>query len=221
MTDATWLSRPPSCWPSCCAGAGPFGGVPIATVAMSQAAGPLAPVVRLFGALLLTALTVTVGVDHGRNSKAAPGPSRTGGADGCRGGCCGAAGTRSPYRRVGSSGGRAGWRSPEYASRHLCRPGRVRAPSDRLRADSDAGGLGPVARGRRTHQPRYRHYPGPMRSAPAHRDRGTPPAFGPCYRARRGLWWPASSNAASKAMPTSTSRPCSTPAAISSTATTR
>ncbi len=40
----------------------PFGGVPIATVAMSQAAGPLAPVVRLFGALLLTALTVTVGV---------------------------------------------------------------------------------------------------------------------------------------------------------------
>ena len=39
----------------------PFGGVPIATVAMSQAAGPLAPTARLFGALLLTAAAGTAG----------------------------------------------------------------------------------------------------------------------------------------------------------------
>jgi len=40
----------------------PFGGVPLATVALGQAAGPLAPVVRIAGPLLLVALTVTVGV---------------------------------------------------------------------------------------------------------------------------------------------------------------
>ena len=40
----------------------PFGGVPIATVAMGQAAGPLAPTARLFGSLLLTALAAAAGV---------------------------------------------------------------------------------------------------------------------------------------------------------------
>lgn len=40
----------------------PFGGVPIATLAMGQAAGPLAGSARLFGALLLTALTAAAGV---------------------------------------------------------------------------------------------------------------------------------------------------------------
>ncbi|MDH4167956.1 MAG: apolipoprotein N-acyltransferase [Acidimicrobiia bacterium] len=40
----------------------PFGGVPLATLAMSQAQAPLAPTVRVFGALLLTALVVAVGM---------------------------------------------------------------------------------------------------------------------------------------------------------------
>jgi len=40
----------------------PFGGVPLATVALGQAGGPLAPVVRVAGPLLLVALTVAVGV---------------------------------------------------------------------------------------------------------------------------------------------------------------
>lgn len=38
----------------------PFGGVPLATLAMSQVGGPLLPTVRVFGPLLLVALTVTV-----------------------------------------------------------------------------------------------------------------------------------------------------------------
>ncbi|CAN5856004.1 apolipoprotein N-acyltransferase [soil metagenome] len=40
----------------------PFGGVPLSTLAMGQAAGPLLPVARLGGALLLIAVTVTAGV---------------------------------------------------------------------------------------------------------------------------------------------------------------
>ena len=40
----------------------PFGGVPLATLAMSQAASPLAPVVRTFGSLLLVALVVVIGL---------------------------------------------------------------------------------------------------------------------------------------------------------------
>ena len=40
----------------------PFGGVPLATLAMSQADSPLAPTVRLLGPLLLVALTATAGV---------------------------------------------------------------------------------------------------------------------------------------------------------------
>lgn len=40
----------------------PFGGVPLATLAMSQAASPLAPVVRTLGSLLLVALVVVVGL---------------------------------------------------------------------------------------------------------------------------------------------------------------
>ena len=40
----------------------PFGGVPLATIAMGQAGGPLAPVVRVAGPLLLVALTVAIGV---------------------------------------------------------------------------------------------------------------------------------------------------------------
>ena len=40
----------------------PFGGVPLATVALGQANGPLAPVVRVGGSLLLVALVVMVGV---------------------------------------------------------------------------------------------------------------------------------------------------------------
>ena len=40
----------------------PFGGVPLATLAMGQAASPLAPVVRTLGSLLLVALTVVIGV---------------------------------------------------------------------------------------------------------------------------------------------------------------
>ena len=40
----------------------PFGGVPLATLPMGQAAGPLAPVVRVGGPLLLAALVVVVGV---------------------------------------------------------------------------------------------------------------------------------------------------------------
>jgi apolipoprotein N-acyltransferase len=40
----------------------PFGGVPLASLAISQAAGPLAPVVRTGGALLLTWLTLIAGM---------------------------------------------------------------------------------------------------------------------------------------------------------------
>ena len=40
----------------------PFGGVPLATLAMSQAASPLAPVVRTLGSLLLVALVVMCGL---------------------------------------------------------------------------------------------------------------------------------------------------------------
>ena len=40
----------------------PFGGVPLASLAISQVAGPLAPVVRLGGALLLTWVTLQIGV---------------------------------------------------------------------------------------------------------------------------------------------------------------
>lgn len=40
----------------------PFGGEPLSTVAMSQAAAPLAPTVRLLGPLLLVALVAAVGV---------------------------------------------------------------------------------------------------------------------------------------------------------------
>jgi apolipoprotein N-acyltransferase len=40
----------------------PFGGVPLASLAISQASGPLAPVVRVGGSLVLTWLTVVVGV---------------------------------------------------------------------------------------------------------------------------------------------------------------
>ena len=39
----------------------PFGGIPLATIPIGQAAGPLAPVVRVAGPLLLVALVVTVG----------------------------------------------------------------------------------------------------------------------------------------------------------------
>jgi apolipoprotein N-acyltransferase len=40
----------------------PFGGVPLASLAISQAAGPFAPVVRMGGALLLTWLTLVAGM---------------------------------------------------------------------------------------------------------------------------------------------------------------
>jgi len=40
----------------------PFGGVPLASLAISQAAGPLAPVVRIGGALLLTWVTLVAGM---------------------------------------------------------------------------------------------------------------------------------------------------------------
>jgi apolipoprotein N-acyltransferase len=40
----------------------PFGGQPLSTVAMSQAAAPLGPTVRVLGPLLLVAVVVTVGV---------------------------------------------------------------------------------------------------------------------------------------------------------------
>ena len=40
----------------------PFGGVPLATMAMGQVSGPLAPVVSIGGPLLLTALTAVAGV---------------------------------------------------------------------------------------------------------------------------------------------------------------
>jgi apolipoprotein N-acyltransferase len=40
----------------------PFGGVPLATLPMSQVGGPLAPTVRLLGPLLLSALTVALAV---------------------------------------------------------------------------------------------------------------------------------------------------------------
>ena len=40
----------------------PFGGVPLATLAMGQAGSPLAPVVRTLGSLLLVALVVVIGV---------------------------------------------------------------------------------------------------------------------------------------------------------------
>ena len=40
----------------------PFGGAPIATLAMAQVASPLAPTARMFGSLFLTALTLAVGV---------------------------------------------------------------------------------------------------------------------------------------------------------------
>ena len=39
----------------------PFGGVPLATLAMGQAEAPLAPTVRVFGALLLTSLVPVIG----------------------------------------------------------------------------------------------------------------------------------------------------------------
>lgn len=40
----------------------PFGGVPLATLAMSQVSSPLAPTVRVFGSLLLVALVVVCGI---------------------------------------------------------------------------------------------------------------------------------------------------------------
>ncbi len=40
----------------------PFGGVPLASLAIGQAAGPLAPLARIGGVLLLTLVTVSVGV---------------------------------------------------------------------------------------------------------------------------------------------------------------
>ena len=40
----------------------PFGGAPLASIAIGQADGPLAPVVRLAGPLLLVALTVAIGM---------------------------------------------------------------------------------------------------------------------------------------------------------------
>jgi apolipoprotein N-acyltransferase len=40
----------------------PFGGVPLSSLAVGQAAGPLAPVLRLGGALLLVEITVVVGI---------------------------------------------------------------------------------------------------------------------------------------------------------------
>jgi apolipoprotein N-acyltransferase len=40
----------------------PFGGVPLASIALGQAGGPLAPVVRVAGPLLLVALTVAAGM---------------------------------------------------------------------------------------------------------------------------------------------------------------
>ena len=43
----------------------PFGGVPLASIALGQAGGPLAPVVRVAGPLLLVALTVAVGMGLG------------------------------------------------------------------------------------------------------------------------------------------------------------
>ena len=39
----------------------PFGGVPLSSLAVGQVAGPLAPVLRLGGALLLVEVTVIVG----------------------------------------------------------------------------------------------------------------------------------------------------------------
>ena len=40
----------------------PFGGAPLATIALGQAGGPLAPVVRVAGPLLLVAMTVAIGI---------------------------------------------------------------------------------------------------------------------------------------------------------------
>ena len=40
----------------------PFGGAPLASIALGQAGGPLAPIVRIAGPLLLVALTVAVGM---------------------------------------------------------------------------------------------------------------------------------------------------------------
>ncbi|HKY68845.1 MAG TPA: hypothetical protein VJM49_20825, partial [Acidimicrobiales bacterium] len=40
----------------------PFGGVPLSSLAVGQVAGPLAPVLRLGGALLLVEVTVIVGI---------------------------------------------------------------------------------------------------------------------------------------------------------------
>jgi len=40
----------------------PFGGVPLSNLAVGQVAGPLAPILRLGGALLLVGVTVTVGL---------------------------------------------------------------------------------------------------------------------------------------------------------------
>ena len=40
----------------------PFGGAPLASIALGQAGGPLAPVVRIAGPLLLVALTVAIGM---------------------------------------------------------------------------------------------------------------------------------------------------------------
>lgn len=40
----------------------PFGGAPLATIALGQAGGPLAPIVRIAGPLLLVAMTVAIGI---------------------------------------------------------------------------------------------------------------------------------------------------------------
>jgi apolipoprotein N-acyltransferase len=56
----------------------PFGGVPLASLAISQVAGPLAPVVRVGGALLLTWLTLVVGVSLSALSERAFRPALAG-----------------------------------------------------------------------------------------------------------------------------------------------
>ncbi len=53
----------------------PFGGVPLATLAMSQVGGPLAPTVRVFGPLLLVALTMTVAMGLSGLAQRQPAPA--------------------------------------------------------------------------------------------------------------------------------------------------
>ena len=138
----------------------PFGGVPLGNLAYGQVAGPLAPVLRVGGSLLLLLVTVLVGQAVAAAVRRAWRPA-VGLALGARsslvlGSAAGAARPRGRHRRGGA---RAGRRRAGHAQDRHRRDRGVRAARRRDRPRRAARRPGRVAGGRHRHRRRVRGRP--------------------------------------------------------------